>query len=84
MFLEVFNNYHPTIKFTHTVDKNEISFLDTITYRSPTHRIYTRIYHKPTYKKQLYDNSAHTRNHRESVPYGLSLDAEEYAQKTTI
>ena len=30
MFLEALNNYHPTIKFTYTMDKNEIAFLDTI------------------------------------------------------
>ena len=35
MFLEALNNYQPTIKFTHTMDKNEIAFLDTIVYRSP-------------------------------------------------
>ena len=30
MFLEALNNYHPTIKFTHTMDKNEKSSLDTV------------------------------------------------------
>ena len=39
MFLEALNNYHPTTKFTHTMDKNEIAFLDTVVYRSPTNRI---------------------------------------------
>ena len=53
-FLEALNNYHPTRKFTHTMDKNEIAFLDTIVYRSPTNRIYTRIYHKPTDQKHYF------------------------------
>ena len=52
MFLEALNNYHPTIKFTQTTDKNEIAFLDTIEYRPPTNRIYTKIYYKPTDQKQ--------------------------------
>ena len=74
MFLETFNNYHPTIKFTYTMDKNEIAFLDTIVYRSPTHRIHTRIYHKPTDQKQyLHHHSAHCRNQKEFVPYGLLI-----------
>ena len=74
MFLEALNNYHPTIKFTHTMDKNEITFLDTIVYRSPTDRIYTSIYHKPTDQKQyLHYCSTHPRNQKESVPYGLLI-----------
>ena len=52
MFLEALNNYYPTIKFTYTMEKNEIAFLHTTVYRSPKHRIYTRIYHKPTDQKQ--------------------------------
>ena len=74
MFLEAVNNYHPTIKFTYTVDKSEIAFLDTIVYRSLTNRIYTRIYHKPTDQKQYpHYHSAHPRSQKESVPYGLLI-----------
>ena len=74
MFLQVLNNYHPTIQFTHTLNKNEIAFLDTIVYRSPTHRIYIRIYHKPTDLKQyLHHHSANPRSEKESVPYGLLI-----------
>ena len=74
MFLEALNNYNPTIKFTYTMDKNEVAFLDVIVYRSPTHRIYTRIYHKPTVQKQyLHYHSAHLRNQKESAPYGLLI-----------
>ena len=72
--LEALNNYHPKIKFTLPMDKNEIAFLDTIVYRSPTNRIYTRIYHKPTDQKHyLHYYSAHSRNQKESVPYGLLI-----------
>ena len=73
-FLEALNNYHPTVKFTHTMDKNEIAFLDTIVYRSPTNRICTRIYHKPTDQKHcLHYHSAHHRNQKESVSFGLLI-----------
>ena len=74
MFLEALYIYHPTIKFTYTTDKNEIALLDTIGYRSPKHRIYTSIYHKLTDQKQyLHYHSAHPRNQKESVPYGLLI-----------
>ena len=74
MFLEALNNYYHTIKFTHTMDKNEIAFLDTIIYRSSTNRIYTCIYNKPTDQKQyLHYHSAHPRNQKESVPHGLLI-----------
>ena len=56
------------------MDKNKIVFLDTIVYSSPTNRIYTRIYHKPTDQKHyLHYHSAHPRNQKESVHYGLLI-----------
>ena len=65
-FLESLNHHHPSIKFTHTMSKNEIAFLDAIVYRSPNHRLYTRIYHKPTDQKwYLHYHSAHPRNQKE-------------------
>ena len=87
MFLEALNIYHPTIKFTLTMNKNEIVFLDTIVYRSPTSRIYTKIYHKPTDQKQyLHYHSAHCPDQSEGICplWPFSSDVEEYAQKTTI
>ena len=47
-FLAALNSHHQTIRFTHTIDQNEIPFLDTVVYRSTSNRIHTRIYHKPT------------------------------------
>ena len=68
----------------HTMDKNEIAFLDTIAYRSPTNRIYTRIYHKPTDQKHyLHYYSAHSRNQKESSIMAFSLDVGGFVQKTT-
>ena len=73
-FLEVLNNYHPTIKFTYIMEKNEIAFLDTAVYRSPTNRIYTRIFHTPTDQKHYtHYHSAHLKNQKEPVPYGLLI-----------
>ena len=73
-FLEALNSYHQTIKFTHTVDENEIPFLDTAVYRSPTNRIHTRIFHKPTDQKYyLHYHLAHPKNQKGSVTYGLLI-----------
>ena len=59
-FLESLNSYHQTIKFTYTIDENEIPFLDTVVYRSPTNRIHTRIFQKPTDQNYyLHYHSAH-------------------------
>ena len=73
-FLEALNSHHQKIKFTYTTDQNEIPFLDTIVYRSTSNGIYTRIYHKPTDQKYyLHYHSAHPRNQKNSVPYGLLI-----------
>ena len=73
-FLEALNNHHPTIKFTYTIDQNEIPFLDTIVYRSPTSRIYTRIFHKPTDRNIICISTQPTqKKQKESVPYGLLI-----------
>ena len=64
-FLEAFNSHHPPIQFTHTMDENKIPFLDTVVYRSPTKRIYTRIFHKPTDQKHYsHYHSAHQKTKR--------------------
>ena len=73
-FLKALNNHHHKIKFTYNIDQNEIPFLDTIVYRSQTNKIYTRMYHKPTDQKYyLHYNSAHPRNQKNSVSYGLLI-----------
>ena len=72
--MEALNNHHQKIKFTYTIDQNEIPFLDTIVYRSQTNRLYTRIYHKPADQKHyLHYLSAHPRNQKNSVPYSLLI-----------
>ena len=73
IFMEILNNQHPTIKFTEYSEK-EISFLDTIVYKTANNKLYTKVYHKPTDNKQyLHFHSAHPRKQKESVPYGLLI-----------
>ena len=73
-FLAALNIHHQKIKFTHPINQNEIPFLDTVVYRSISNRIHTRIYHKPTDQKYyLHYHSAHPRNQKNSVPYGLLI-----------
>ena len=73
-FLEALNSHHQNIKFTYTIDQNEVPFLDKTVYRWNTNRIYTRIYHKPTDQKHyLHYYSAHPRKQKHSFPYGLLI-----------
>ena len=51
-FKHLANNIHPTIKFAFNNNEQEIPFLDTIIYRGNDNQILTRLYHKPTDKKQ--------------------------------
>ena len=73
-FLAALNSHHQKIKFTYTIDQDEIPFLDTIVYRSTSNRIHTRIYHKPTDQKYYLNyHTADPRNQKNSVPYGLLI-----------
>ena len=85
MFLEALNNYHPTIKFTHNMDKKEIAFLDSIVYRSATNRIYTRIYHNQQIRNNIYTTIQPTLGTKKNLSLRtFSSDVEEYAQKTIM
>ena len=73
-FLAALYSHHQKIKFTYTIDQDEILFLDTTVYRSTSNRIHNRIYNKPTDQKYyLHYHSAHPRNQKNSVPYGLLI-----------
>ena len=74
LFMDILNNYHSTIKFTYEYSKQEISFLDTIVYKTENNELFTKAYHKPTDNKQyLHFHSAHPRKQKESVSYGLLI-----------
>ena len=53
-FLAALNSHHQTIKFTHTIDQNEIPFLDMVVYISTSNRIHTIIYHNQLIKNTTY------------------------------
>ena len=74
LFMDMINSHHPTIKFTYEYNKQEISFLDTIVYKTENNKLFTRACHKPTDNKQyLHFHSAHPRKQKEPVPYGLLI-----------
>ena len=50
-FIHLANNLHPTIKFSFTINNQEITFLDTVIYRDMNAYILTKICHKPTDNK---------------------------------
>ena len=72
--MDMLNSFHPTIKFTYEYNEQEISFLDTIVYKTANNELFTRAYHKPTDNKHyLHFHSAHPRKQKESVLYGLLI-----------
>ena len=59
-WMNMINNYHPTIKSTCEYHQQEISFLDTIVYKTEDNQLFTTVHHKPTDNKQyLHFHSAH-------------------------
>lgn len=67
------NTCHNSIKFEITFSKERVSFLDTITYIEDD-TIKTRLYTKPTDKKQyLHYYSYHPRHIFSSIPYSQSI-----------
>jgi hypothetical protein len=67
------NTCHDSIKFEFTCSKERVFFLDTITYID-NNTIKTRIYTKPTDKKQyLHYHSYHPRHIFSSIPYSQAI-----------
>lgn len=67
------NNFHTTIKFTMEFSREEVHFLDTVVYRVEN-RIHTKVYTKPTDKKQfLYFSSCHPIHTLKSIPFAQSI-----------
>ena len=50
-FIQLINNYHPTIKFTEEHSTKEIPFLDTTVFKE-NGKLKTKVYHKKTDQKQ--------------------------------
>ena len=72
-FMEAYNNFHPTIKFTHEISNTEIHFLDVTVYIS-NNQLHTKLYCKPTDKHQyLHYTSCHPKRNKQSIPYSQAL-----------
>jgi len=72
-WVQYLNNSHDTIKFTMESSDSHIPFLDTLVYTQNL-KIKTRLYIKPTDKKQyLHYNSEHVEHIKKSIPYAQAL-----------
>ena len=67
------NSYHCSIKFELTFSRTEINFLDTTIYIE-NNNIYTRLYRKPTDKKEyLHYSSNHPHHMKKAIIYSQAL-----------
>lgn len=72
-FLDRLNNYS-SLKFTHTISSEKITFLDVDLTLGSQNQIITSVHFKPTNKLQyLHYNSCHPPHIKQSIPYSLSL-----------
>lgn len=71
--LDVFNNYHPRLSFTHEIEVDgKISFLDLNIIRSEKNKIFTNWYRKPTYSgRVLHFKSHHPTHQKRAMVFGL-------------
>ena len=42
LYMDMLNSHHPTIKFTYEYNKQDISFLDTIVYKTANNELFTQ------------------------------------------
>ena len=72
-FLEIANNFHPTIKFTSDISNEQHIFLDTVS-RIESGKLTVDLYSKPTDKHQyLLSSSCHPKHCIQNIPYSLAL-----------
>src|SRR5215813_2514280 len=72
-FLDHINNFHPTIKFTHSYSSNQIHFLD-VSVHLDINKLTTKLYKKPTDRKQyLHFKSCHPKHSKRGIPYAQLL-----------
>ena len=68
-FINLVNNFHPALKFTHTITENSLPFLDTLLSISDD-KITTSIHYKETDAHCYCDyNSSHPHSCKNSIPY---------------
>ena len=72
-FLEITNNFHPTIKFTGDISNEQHHFLDTVS-RIESGKLIVDLYSKPTDKhRYLLLSSFHPKHYIQNIPYSLAL-----------
>ena len=72
-FISFINDFHPTIKFTHTISSNTVTFLD-LDLTLNNGQISTTVHYKPTDSHSYLDyRSSHTPSTRDSIPYSQFL-----------
>ena len=73
-FLEQLNQLHPTIKFDAHYSKTSVEFLDTKVYKSPSGKLQTTLYIKPTDRQSyLHSKSYHPSSCKRSIAYSQAL-----------
>ena len=72
-FYNNLNRFHSTIKFELNYSKESVNFLDTTTYIIDN-KLHTKLYTKPTDKKQyLHFSSCHPEHVKKAIPYSQAL-----------
>jgi len=72
-FYNNLNSFHSTIKFELNYSKESVNFLDTTTYIIDN-KLHTKLYTKPTDKKQyLHFSSCHPEHVKKAIPYSQAL-----------
>ncbi|CAN7976819.1 unnamed protein product, partial [Ixodes persulcatus] len=68
-FISEYNSVHSSIRFTHNVSQQAISFLD-VTVEIQDNKLSTKLYRKPTDRQQYLNyDSCHPRHCKNSLPY---------------
>ena len=74
IFFEKLNSKHKTIKSEHNISHSNISFLDTLIYKSKNNTLQTTLYPKPTDQQSyLHAHSDHPNSLKINIPYSQAL-----------
>ena len=73
-FITRLNELHPSIKFDYEISRKETNFLDTTVYIDNNNVLGTKVYNKPTDRKNfLHRKSEHPKHTKINMPYGQAL-----------
>ncbi|XP_060579543.1 uncharacterized protein LOC132736432 [Ruditapes philippinarum] len=69
-FIDKINNVHPSIKFTHTISQQSVSFLDVQVSKGKSYELQTNVYVKETNNHQYLDyTSCHPKRCKDGIPH---------------